>query len=57
MANLNGKKSYNLKRYTISIEYQPDILKKKTVLNLEADYTFNQLASAINHEDFPCSIP
>jgi hypothetical protein len=57
MAYLNGKKSYNFKRYTISIEYQQDILKKKTVLNLEADYTFNQLPSAINHEDFPCGIP
>ena len=57
MAYLNGKKSYNLKRYTISIEYQQDILKKKTVLNLEANYTFSQLPSAINHEDFPCGIP
>jgi hypothetical protein len=37
---VNGKKSYNLKRYTISIEYQTDLLKKATVLKLEKDYGF-----------------
>ena len=54
---VNGIKSYNIKRYTISIEYQTALLKKATVLKLEQDYTFTQLASAINHEDFTCGIP
>ena len=56
MADINGKKSYNIKRYTISIEYLQEILQKKTVLNLEANYTFSQSPTAINHEDFPCGI-
>jgi hypothetical protein len=54
---VNGKKSYNLKRYTISIEYQTDLLKKATVLKLEKDYGHSQLSSEINHEDFTCGIP
>ena len=57
MGDINGKKSYNMKRYTISIEYLQDIQKKQTVLNLESDYTFNQFPTAISHEDFPCGIP
>ena len=34
-----------------------DLKKKKTVLNLEKDYTYTQASSDINHEDFSCSIP
>lgn len=51
-------KTYNINRYTVSIEYVQSLLKKKTIINLKNSYSMTQLATAASgaSEDFPCGV-
>jgi hypothetical protein len=50
----SNKRTYNFKRYALSIEYSSNLLRKQTQMMLTGSWSWTQLSTAINHEDLPC---
>lgn len=48
-------KTYNIERYTVSIEYDSTVNKKKTNFNRKYTNSFSKAKTFLSYYDFPCS--
>ncbi|CDW81578.1 UNKNOWN [Stylonychia lemnae] len=46
-------KTYQIQRYTVSIEYDKELKSKRTIFNKKSEYTFQRAKNGYN--DFPCT--